>query len=192
MKEVECEVIKDLLPKYSNKISSKETNKIIEEHIKDCPDCAKVLENMNKEAEYLKKFKKRKMVKRIAIVLVILVIFLICARDYIYGKYFIDIDNDIKIEYEQMNSDVEEEFWTFAFNSPNYVLNCEEHYDAYNIEIEVTGKKSKNENKMTYSSQIHKNKNIIAIYVKNKKGDKKKIWDCEEGILVPIKNYSEI
>lgn len=44
-----CEVIKDLLPLYSDKICSDESCKIIEEHISECEDCKNMLDKMNQE-----------------------------------------------------------------------------------------------------------------------------------------------
>ena len=72
MKEkVDCKIIKDLLPNYIEKLTSKETNKYIEEHLKECADCKKTFENMQKdlninnekiekrEVNYIKKFNKK-------------------------------------------------------------------------------------------------------------------------------------
>ena len=69
--KLECDIIQDLLPSYSDKISSKATNKLVEEHLKQCENCKNVLKNMNKEVDvscleqdekidYLKGYNKRK------------------------------------------------------------------------------------------------------------------------------------
>ena len=50
MKEkVECKVVQDLLPNHIEKLTSEETNKYIEEHLKTCEECKNVLKNMKKE-----------------------------------------------------------------------------------------------------------------------------------------------
>ena len=41
-----CNVIRDLLPLYIDKISSEETNKLIEEHFEECEECKKYYEIM--------------------------------------------------------------------------------------------------------------------------------------------------
>lgn len=38
---VPCKVIKDLLPLYLDKVCSEESRNIVEEHLKECPDCRK-------------------------------------------------------------------------------------------------------------------------------------------------------
>ena len=43
MKEISCNIIQDLLPNYIDKISSKETNELVEEHIQECNNCKNVL-----------------------------------------------------------------------------------------------------------------------------------------------------
>ena len=39
MNEIDCDVIQDLLPSYSDKVSSNSTNKIVEEHLESCSKC---------------------------------------------------------------------------------------------------------------------------------------------------------
>ena len=47
MKQVDCDIIKDLLPSYIDKTASNSTNELVEEHLKNCEDCTSILENMN-------------------------------------------------------------------------------------------------------------------------------------------------
>ena len=49
MNEKECKLVQDLLPNYIEKLTSEESNKIIEEHLKECPECRKILENMQND-----------------------------------------------------------------------------------------------------------------------------------------------
>jgi len=67
---LKCEIIKDLLPSYVEKLTSDVTNEAVESHIKDCNDCKKLLDDMQqnevksneedqKEIDYLKKVKHR-------------------------------------------------------------------------------------------------------------------------------------
>ena len=41
-----CEIIRDLLPLYKDQACSKETNTAVEEHLGECADCTKLLEEM--------------------------------------------------------------------------------------------------------------------------------------------------
>ena len=51
MKQINCDVIQDLLPSYSDKMSSNATNTLVEEHLKNCKKCNIALNNMNKEID---------------------------------------------------------------------------------------------------------------------------------------------
>jgi len=87
----ECTIVQDLLPNYIEGLTNEETNKFIEEHIKECCECKKILENMQKEIkinepkrqekeiDYIKKYnKKLKLLKKIQIaVLIVLIIYVI-------------------------------------------------------------------------------------------------------------------
>lgn len=39
--DINCEVVKDLLPNYIEKLTSSKTNEILEQHFKECPSCAR-------------------------------------------------------------------------------------------------------------------------------------------------------
>ena len=41
--EINCEIIKDLLPLYVDKLVSEETKNIVEEHIEECDNCKSTL-----------------------------------------------------------------------------------------------------------------------------------------------------
>lgn len=51
MKEKNCNLVKDLLPNYIDKITSNETNTFIEEHLENCAECRKAFENMSEEIQ---------------------------------------------------------------------------------------------------------------------------------------------
>lgn len=44
--KMECDVIRDLLPLYAEKIASPATNALVEQHLAECPDCRAQLEQM--------------------------------------------------------------------------------------------------------------------------------------------------
>ncbi|MBR5943807.1 MAG: zf-HC2 domain-containing protein, partial [Lachnospiraceae bacterium] len=43
----ECKVIEDLLPLYKDGICSEESKKAVEEHLNECPECRKMLDELN-------------------------------------------------------------------------------------------------------------------------------------------------
>ena len=48
----DCKIFQDLLPNYIEDLTNEETNYFIDEHINECPECQKILENMQKEIKY--------------------------------------------------------------------------------------------------------------------------------------------
>ena len=45
--KIECKVIEDLLPLYSDNVCSDESKKIVEEHLQECEICRNMLDNMD-------------------------------------------------------------------------------------------------------------------------------------------------
>lgn len=68
MKEIDCNVIQDLLPLYEDNVASQETQELIREHLKDCPVCREQLRKMRtpvslppeEDKELWKKFVQRR------------------------------------------------------------------------------------------------------------------------------------
>ena len=73
MNNMSCNVIRDLFPSYVDQLTSEESNKLVEEHVAECQECARILRDMQegskqdykptekekKEIDFLKKNKKR-------------------------------------------------------------------------------------------------------------------------------------
>lgn len=107
MKEVSCEVIRDLLPLYEDGAASGESQALVREHLKDCPACRAELEKLQttvslppeEEGELWKQIRKRmagyKKQKRIvgATVLLLAVAILFCLW-YTRPQYWWDIAGD--------------------------------------------------------------------------------------------------
>ncbi|WP_295089723.1 zf-HC2 domain-containing protein [Ruminococcus sp.] len=76
---MKCNIVKDLLPLYCDKLTSEDSNEEIEKHLSECADCKTVYESMNKKEDVikvpdkdvkpLKKVKKRTKLKVIAAIL---------------------------------------------------------------------------------------------------------------------------
>ena len=110
----DCEIIKDLLPLYVDDVCSTETKEFVEKHLKNCNECQKIFETMEKdennknsdEKESIKNFNnkiKRNKIKAVVISLIIFVIGILLIK-YIYScilfnniinkaHKFSDIDN---------------------------------------------------------------------------------------------------
>ena len=42
----DCEIIQDLMPLVIDEVSSDKSRQAVEEHVKECPDCARVYEDL--------------------------------------------------------------------------------------------------------------------------------------------------
>ena len=46
MKEkTNCKIVQDLLPNYIENLTNEETNRFIEEHLKECPECHAIIKD---------------------------------------------------------------------------------------------------------------------------------------------------
>ena len=104
MRNKDCKVVQDLLPNYIEKLTSEETNKFIEEHLQECPECKAMLESMkaeikintakqdDREVEYIKKFNvkfKKVEYKLFVLIYTILVIIMVGTLGFFGRKYII-------------------------------------------------------------------------------------------------------
>lgn len=48
-----CNIVKDLIPLYIDGCCSKESEKIVEEHIRECDDCKKLIEDMKSSSDII-------------------------------------------------------------------------------------------------------------------------------------------
>lgn len=99
----DCKIVQDLLPNYIENLTDEVTNEYIEDHIATCPECARVLKDMDgeikleqinqdKEIKYLKAVRKR--VKRtIAIVSLVVIVIASCIIGYVYKRSKLQINN---------------------------------------------------------------------------------------------------
>lgn len=95
MKNKECDVVKDLLPSYIDKLTSSETNKYIENHLKECDECNNMLKNMQSETgkqeeqtikrdvKFAKKYKRKLTILKIIVSTVFIVIIASILRNFI-------------------------------------------------------------------------------------------------------------
>lgn len=94
----DCEIIRDMLPLYADDICSTSTKELVENHLKNCNECQKILDNIKKgenikhnknydEKESIKSFNKKIKKNTIKIVIISLVLFIvgIILIKYIYN-----------------------------------------------------------------------------------------------------------
>ena len=79
----DCKIIQDLLPNYIENLTKEETNLYIQEHLKECSECQKILDNMKKELKvntpkrddrevnYMKKFSTKLKVLYATVVIIL-------------------------------------------------------------------------------------------------------------------------
>lgn len=48
MKEISCDIIRDILPLYVDQVVSEDTKELVEEHLQECEECAREAEAMKK------------------------------------------------------------------------------------------------------------------------------------------------
>lgn len=101
-----CKIIKDLFPSYIDGLTNEDTNKYIEEHIKECEKCKEELGSMKKELElettpqngkevkYIKKFSnKMKILKIILLIILLIFVFKVGRNMIIIGSLNNKISN---------------------------------------------------------------------------------------------------
>lgn len=121
MKNKDCELVKDLLLGYADGLTSDETNEFIESHIKECPECTALLNEMKKEnitdekvkskkfVNFAKKYKKKLRILKFIIFIFFALIIIHLVRNFVIA------------------SDIMNKFYT-TIQSNNY------HYTRYSFD----------------------------------------------------------
>lgn len=109
----ECKIIQDLLPNYIEKLTNKETNSYIEEHLEICVNCKNTYEKMKneiqlenkktgkkldkREVNFFKRYKNKLRVLRIIILIIILAFAISAVRKmYIVGDLYNKAEQIVK------------------------------------------------------------------------------------------------
>ena len=101
MRDLSCDVIRDLLPAVADEIASADTEALVKEHIETCENCRAALDAMRapetapeadkKEIDYLKKTRKKSFRAVIAAALAVL---MLCAAGLALRAFVIGFDGD--------------------------------------------------------------------------------------------------
>ena len=51
---MKCEIIRDLIPLYLDKVCSEDSRKLVEEHLAECSECRKYMKELETELEAVK------------------------------------------------------------------------------------------------------------------------------------------
>lgn len=104
--KLSCDVIKDLLPLYAEKLTSDDTNILVEEHIETCIDCKKELESfrnpkkipMDTNVEPFKRVERklfRERIQIIALTITLVLTIVIISMAYLTSPEYLPYSSDI-------------------------------------------------------------------------------------------------
>ncbi len=206
MKSVNCNIIRDLLPSYGTELLSKDSNNLIEEHVKICSECRKVMRNMNGEENsekvynqdediaYLKGYRKKKILSIIMAIiittLVILNMFLFGIKILLNHNFYMNI-KDVKICYIGEDEKKDNKVLLYEMTSNATFLQpfcCDYDIDRDTdnkiIYMKVTGVFTgiRTGNARSFC-RVEINDDTECVYLIDDKDNKLKIWDKNQGVL---------
>ena len=91
----DCKIVQDLLPNYIDKLTNKETNQYVEEHLNECTECTEIFENMKKdyqlndekrderEVKYIKKYNHKLRLLRNTLLMILILLSIIVGRKFL-------------------------------------------------------------------------------------------------------------
>lgn len=205
MKLVDCNIIKDLLPSYIDKLLSKESNNLVESHIQTCKECRKVLMDMStekdvekvfnqdEEIDYLKGYRKKKnfsiIIAVIITILVIFDIFIIGSKFLLNNNFYMNV-TDVAICYIGMGELNGNKTLCYEITSDvNFLQPFCWDYDVVKdtenkaVYMKVVGIFKLSGNKSRSFCEAEINDDTECVYLIDSKGNKIKIWDKEQGSL---------
>lgn len=118
-KEIECCVVKDILPLYAENLCSEETSEIVKEHIENCESCRKLSEKIEieekvpekipDETKVLKKINKKiELSKKFVIVAMCVLIAVLIPAAVLWGNMFWQNEKIPSFETIARNKEVKE------------------------------------------------------------------------------------
>lgn len=190
-----CKIVQDLLPNYIDKLTNDETNSFIEEHLKECQGCQKILENMKRGLEldskkldeneikyvkYNKKYNKKLKFLKYALGIIILTYLII-----IVSRTIIMTSLSIKAQNSQANSN----YYVKAYSYQGENLSIKESYNKNGDYLTILTVYSPNKEtiKLTYYKKDDEKITILE------NGNKKQLLNSEEilgGKITPINGVS--
>lgn len=212
MKLEDCDIIKDLLPGYNDKILSVASNKLVEKHLQNCCNCRKQLQNVNQEIpneiiknqqeqiDYLKGYRKSKIKSIIfSISLTMCAVIAIFIGIVSFGKYaeFSINLNDVNISCTQKENIAGKERLVFNlysedWNFYSYKDEIIESSGGKVIQRKIVGKYPLfNGITARYYTEFNIGEDIDKIYLVNKSGELKEIWNKDLGVLTKVISFNQ-
>lgn len=146
MKQMDCDIIRDLLPLYIDDVVSDATKELVETHLEDCDACRKEAEWMREtvtlptnekvqeaEVKALKKLKKRFFKKKVIVALVTACLTLVVAA----GGYSYMAMSEKEIPYDSSKVKIEDKAGALYFTYLGDDLDCT--YVAGPLKLKVDG-----------------------------------------------------
>lgn len=211
--KLDCDVIRDLLPSYADKVLSETSVKLVDEHLNKCKNCQEYYKNMNKDIpteeifnqddqlDFLKGYRKNK--KRTIIFSIMITI---CALIVVFIALFIYNDkveysypiNQLDVVLVQDLPKIKDDTLLFRIENIKHNFRLFEHkeIDENNntiIYLKFIGKcplipEMKTSTRTVYDFKI--DETVTYIYLENDDGDLKEIWDNNKGNV--IQRYEKI
>ncbi len=125
----ECNIVKDLLPLYLDDVCSKESKELVLNHLKNCDECQKELENLKisikkdskKDLKILESFKNKldlKIFRRVLIIVSLIFLTLLgLTRFYNSYEFTLPYNEKMYVLYHEPDS---KNRWNFQIASPYY------------------------------------------------------------------------
>lgn len=200
-------VFRDLAPNYIDNLTSEETNRLIEEHLKQCEDCRKYLDEMREDLllegndegkkekrniDYFKKVRSKNKKKTLTIVGSLLSVFVILFISFyiIVAHMWIADEADVEMVVKQQDNTI-----TMTFNTNNnnrYILAVNTGKDIYNNDIVVYEKWN---DFSEVSKLIKDGSNITYTFLDENTlllpNDEEKTLTDEDKIYIKYKNNTE-
>lgn len=188
MNKKDCKIVQDLLPNYIDKLTTIETNEFIENHLKECKECAKILENMKKDFDietknkdkkvinFIKKYNKKMRILKLIILSIIVIYLAILGRKAVI---MIDLIN----KSSQIVDDNEYSLYYSVYSIDSiYSINLFRKNDNYVRKFTFSQLESNNDTII----EEYGNGKISNYYLEKENGKKEAIHNYEKDGVLPM------
>lgn len=179
----ECDIVKDIIPIYIEKLTSTTTNNFVEKHIEECPQCKKTLENMKKTIKVdndtneekhiniLKKYNFRMNLLKLLIIAIIIILFILAGFMYHNYKIYSNILEAKKTTMTNCNNINNLQYKKIVNSSYNTNNNSEIKETEVFFKDNISGTINKNNEGTTISKTLYNSetKELTHINFINKK-----------------------
>lgn len=183
-----CNIVRDMLPLYAEKLTSEESNIAIQQHLEQCEDCRKYLENIQMpidcptapkaEIDYMKKvkrsYKRRTYILAGVIAVICIVVFGIFLRFFIIGSPVFMDDAYINVK------------WSYDADSKTYSVHGNIAHVDTGVRIKIYEDRQNNQIKIKIYEIIP------SLFYPTNEFSANIIWDGEKDIVWQGKNNQQV